>query len=77
MPIARFQRVEVSGKHRIVLGHHFVVHASALVSQKQTIDAAIGSALEQASGFHFVQQLADVAFRDQQRVGQLLLTDSL
>jgi hypothetical protein len=63
------ESLEMAGEHCIVLWNDFVVDLAALISQEQTIDTSVGPALEQSSAFHFVQELADVAFCYQQRVG--------
>src|SRR6266849_6759107 len=52
------------------------MHASALISQKKTVDASVRTPLQQTAAFHLVQQLADVALGDQQCIRELLLADT-
>src|SRR6266571_2706075 len=51
------------------------MYAPALIGQEQAVDPSVRTALQQTAAFHLVQQLAYVAFGDQERVGELLLAD--
>src|SRR5437879_846332 len=74
--VALRKGAELLDQQRVVPGHDLIVRRTALFGQKQAIDAPIRAALEEATAFHLVQELTDVAFGHQQRISQLLLTDT-